>query len=224
MLDALHSYVESGGKLMYLGGNGFYWVTSVAPERPHVIEVRRGAAGTRTWSSEPGELYHSTTGEIGGLWRHRGRPPNLLVGVGFSAMGDGGSGYLRLEGSFREEVSFVFRGLGEDEVIGDFGAAGDEVDRLDADLGSPPDAVLLASATSLNQSYQTASEDQVVEARDEAKNPGRRADMVYHQRASGGAVFSVGSITWFVSIGFNHDQNNVARVTENVLRHFLGQV
>src|SRR5207253_2000943 len=37
MLTALGDYVDSGGRLIYLGGNGFYWVTSVDPERPHVI-------------------------------------------------------------------------------------------------------------------------------------------------------------------------------------------
>ena len=221
MLDALQNYLDAGGNLMYLGGNGFYWVTSVAPDRPHLIEVRRGLAGTRTWSSEPGELYHSTTGELGGLWRHRGRPPNLLVGVGFCAMGDGGSGYHRSVGSLREEVAFVFRGVDKDEVIGDFGAAGDEVDSLNTGLGSPPEAVLLASATSLNATYAAASEDQVIESRDEATGPVKRADMVYHRRGSGGAVFSVGSINWLVSISFNHDDNNVSRVTENVLRDFL---
>ena len=26
---------------MYLGGNGFYWVTAVDPEGPHMIEIRR---------------------------------------------------------------------------------------------------------------------------------------------------------------------------------------
>src|SRR5439155_8372938 len=51
MLDGIHSYLESGGKLVYLGGNGFYWVTSVDNERPHIIEVRRGVAGSRNWNS-----------------------------------------------------------------------------------------------------------------------------------------------------------------------------
>ena len=41
MLNAVEKYLENGGKIMYLGGNGFYWVTSVFPDSPHVIEVRR---------------------------------------------------------------------------------------------------------------------------------------------------------------------------------------
>ena len=38
---------------MYLGGNGFYWVTGVDPERPHVIEIRRWR-GTETWEADAG--------------------------------------------------------------------------------------------------------------------------------------------------------------------------
>ena len=86
MLDALEGYMANGGRLMYLGGNGFYSVTSFDPERPHVIEVRRWH-GTGTWEAGPGEFHHSTTGEVGGLWRFRGRPPQRLTGVGFSAQG-----------------------------------------------------------------------------------------------------------------------------------------
>lgn len=229
MLDALNSYLDSGGKLMYLGGNGFYWVTSVDRDKPYIIEVRRGVAGSRTWSSAPGELYHSTTGEFGGLWRHRGRSPNQLVGVGFSAIGYvGASGYVPRAGTLRKEAAFIFRCLEEDEIIGDFGAilggaAGDEVDRMDSDLGSPPTAILLASAK-LNQFYLLVIEDivQSIRNQDATTNPRARADIVYLTRGDGGAVFSVGSITWFGSIGFNHDDNNVSRVTENVLNHFLG--
>ena len=34
MMDALEAYLTSGGRLMYLGGNGFYWVTDRLG-RPH---------------------------------------------------------------------------------------------------------------------------------------------------------------------------------------------
>ena len=134
--EAMHTgvrqYLDGGGRLMYLGGNGFYWVTSVDPEQPHVIELRRGISGTRAWESRPGEQYHSTTGELGGLWRQRGWAPQRTVGVGFAAQGWGGAaGYRRLPASHDPRVQFIFDGIGADEVIGDFGlvldgAAGDE--------------------------------------------------------------------------------------------------
>ena len=87
MLDGLDSYLADGGRLMYLGGNGFYWVTSAPADDPFVIEVRRGMAGTRVWESPPGEWHQAMTGEHGGIWRHRGRPPQALAGVGFTAQG-----------------------------------------------------------------------------------------------------------------------------------------
>jgi N,N-dimethylformamidase len=78
----------------YLGGNGFNWVTSIDPHRPHIVEMRRSQSGTRTRESAPGENYHSSTGELGGLWRHRGLSPQRLVGVGFTAQGLGQSSAL----------------------------------------------------------------------------------------------------------------------------------
>src|SRR6202007_1978604 len=79
MYTALETYLRGGGRLMYLGGNGFYWVTSVDPARPHLIEVRRAEAGGRTWQGDPGEYYHSTSGELGGLWRYRNKTPQRVV-------------------------------------------------------------------------------------------------------------------------------------------------
>src|SRR5579859_4552713 len=122
--EAMHTgfrqYLDGGGRLMYLGGNGFYWVTTVDPEQPHVIELRRGISGTRAWESSPGEWYHSTTGEFGGLWRLRGWAPQRLVGVGFAAQGWGGAaGYRRLPASHDPRVSFIFEGIANDEIIGD---------------------------------------------------------------------------------------------------------
>jgi len=47
MLQAFVSYQGAGGRVMYLGGNGLYWVTSVDPERPWLIEVRKCESGSR---------------------------------------------------------------------------------------------------------------------------------------------------------------------------------
>jgi len=47
-----------------------------------------------------------------------------------------------------------------------------------------------------------------------------RSDMVYFEGPGGGAVFSVGSISWCSCLSYNHGQNNVSRITENVLRRF----
>jgi N,N-dimethylformamidase beta subunit-like protein/concanavalin A-like lectin/glucanase superfamily protein len=230
MQTAVRAYLDNGGRLMYLGGNGFYWVTSIDPEHPHIIELRRGTTGTRAWESTPGEEYHSTTGELGGLWRRRGLAPQRTLGVGFAAQGWGGaSGYVRLSDSFDPRAAFIFDGIGDDEIIGDFGlvlggAAGDEIDRLDRRLGSPTHALLLATSAGRHSDYyQVTSEDVpiTVPGQGGTESPLVRADMVFFETGGGGAVFSVGSINWLGSLGFNGYVNNVARITDNVLRHFL---
>ncbi len=229
MLDALEAYLHDGGRLMYLGGNGFYWVTGMDAARPHLIEVRRGVAGTRSWTSRPGESYLSLTGEPGGLWRFRGRGPNTVTGVGFASEGWGGAaGYHRLPDSHDPRAAFIFAGIGEDEVIGDFGlilggAAGDEIDRYDLANGTPPETLRLATSEGRHTDYyQLVVEDTLdtLPGRGGTEEPRVRADMTLLQAPNGGAVFSVGSITWSASLPVNDFDNNVSRITENVLRAF----
>jgi len=231
MLDGVNDYMDSGGKLMYLGGNGFYWVTSVDPERDYIIEVRRGYAGSRAWPSHVGELEHASNGEVGGIWRHLGRSPNALVGVGFAAQGwdSKAPGYKRLAASYKPEVQFIFNGIKDNEIIGDFGlvmsgAAGDEVDRVDSALGTPPQAIRLATSEGMHSAYYlVCHEDMMVTMPtiDGTNNPNVRADMVYYPTQNGGAVFSVGSINWLGSLSHNGYDNNVSKITENVLRNFI---
>ena len=230
MLRGLESYLGAGGRLMYLGGNGLCWVTSVHPECPHVFEVRKGVFFVPIGNGVAGESCHSTTGERGGAWRDRGRAPQRLVGVGTTAMGWGPApGYTRLPDSFDPRAAFIFQGIAPDETIGDFGlvlggAAGDEIDRFDLSLGSPPHALLLASSTGRHTNhYQLLPWDTqtFLLGHGGAEDSRVRADMTYFETARGGAVFSVGSINWIGSLTFNEAVNNVSKVTENVLRRFI---
>jgi N,N-dimethylformamidase len=56
---------------------------------------------------------------------------------------------------------------------------------------------------------------------DAIENPKVRAELVYFETAKGGGVFSTGSITWAASLSHDGYQNNVARITGNVLRRFI---
>ncbi|MEK7426104.1 MAG: hypothetical protein AAB131_19960, partial [Actinomycetota bacterium] len=47
-----------------------------------------------------------------------------------------------------------------------------------------------------------------------------RADMTYFTAPNDGAVFSTGSIAWSSALPANGFDNNVSRVTDNVLRAF----
>ena len=98
---------------MYLGGNGFYWVTSLIPRRPHVLEVRRGHAGTRVVGARsPARCTTPRPASSGGLWRFRGRPPQRLAGVGFTAQGFDASLPYRLTPAARDpRVASIFEGV-----------------------------------------------------------------------------------------------------------------
>lgn len=229
ILDALQSYVDGGGRLMYLGGNGYYWVTSLDRHTGHTIEVRRGRSGSRTWTGLPGEQGHTDTGEPGGHWRERGRAPQVLTGVGFCAQGGGpGAGFVRTEQSDQSDCAFVFQGIGRNELIGGFGdkqggAAGDELDRFDAELGSPHGTLLIATSAGLHDHTYQHSIEEVEEMNEHEggdESPKVRADMTLYTNDNGGAVFSVGSISWSASLGYNSGDNNVACITGNVIEHF----
>lgn len=228
MLDAMERYLTSGGRLMYLGGNGFYWVTSYHPAKPYLIEVRKGESGSRAWQAHPGEYYHSTTGERGGIWRNRARAPQKLVGVGFAAQGFDRSSYFRRMPDSRDpRTRFIFEGVADDELIGNFGvagngAAGHEIDRYDLTLGTPPNTLLLASSEGHTDSYQRVVEEIYFNypGAGGTQDPAVRGDLVYFTTTGGGAVFSTSSIAWCGSLSHNHYDNNVSRITANVLRRF----
>jgi N,N-dimethylformamidase len=228
MLDAFDAYLQQGGRLMYLGGNGFYWRVATHPDLPGVIEVRRGEAGTRCFELPPGERFHSFTGESGGLWRSQGRAPQALVGVGFVAEGfDENSHFVRTEGSFDPRAQFIFEGIGPEERIGDFGvlggAAGYELDAADPELGTPPHALVLARSVAHSNVYLLTPEEMLAgfPGADAIENPKVRAELVFFETAGGGGVFSTGSITWAASLSHEGYQNNVARISGNVLRRFI---
>lgn len=54
-------------------------------------------------------------------------------------------------------------------------------------------------------------------------NPKVRADMVYCEYPKGGAVFSASSIAWCGALSHNGYENNVSRITDNVLRRFAAE-
>jgi N,N-dimethylformamidase len=227
--DALAAYLERGGRLMYLGGNGFYWRVAAHPALPGALEVRRAEGGIRAWAAEPGEYFMSLDGQYGGLWRRNGRPPQKLAGVGFTSQGPfEGSYYRRLPASRDPRVSWIFDGV-SDEVLGDFGlsgggAAGFELDRADPRLGTPPHAVVLASSEKHDLTkFVLVPEDVLSHIWTWPGDPPDkliRADMVYFETPNGGAVFSVGSITFCGSLSHDGYRNNISRIVDNVVRRF----
>lgn len=225
---AFRKFADRGGNIMYLGGNGFYWVTGVDNvDRPWRLEVRRGGQGACTYKNPIGECVLSLTGDLGNLWRLRGQPCNKLLGVGFSAEGYlGGSPFRRTEASKAAEYSWIFEGLEGDDLIGEEGfggpASGNELDKYDVDLGSPRSAVVLATSTGHNDSYTIEPLDLDFPDPNALGSQTKevRSDMVIFKTSGGGHVFSVGSINWYNSMAWNAYDNDVARLTLNVVQRF----
>ena len=228
MWDALVAHLDRGGRLIYLGGNGFYWRVAFHTEMPGVIELRRAEDGSRPWDMEPGAYYHAFTGEYGGMWRRVGRPPQRLLGVGFSASGfDLSRPYDRLPAADDPRAAFLFEGVPETVIgaagIAGGGAAGQEIDRHDEALGSPPHALIVARATGHTEEMMVTKEDMpaanyMIGA---PENPLCRADMVFFETGAGGAVFSTGSIAWAASLPVAAFDGPTARITANAIRRFL---
>jgi len=227
-LDALQDYINGGGRLAYLGGNGFYWRIATSSAIPDVLEIRRAEGGIRAWAAEPGEYFHALDGGYGGLWRRNGRPPQMLCGVGFSAQGlFEGSYYRRMLGAADPRAAWIFDGV-EDEIIGDFGlsgggAAGFELDRADFELGTPPNTLILARSEGHQSHFVTVPEEllsNLATVTGERPEALIRAEIVYFDTLAGGAVFSTGSITFCGSLSYNNCDNNISRMLENVLHRF----
>jgi N,N-dimethylformamidase len=227
-LDALTDYQAQGGRLAYLGGNGFYWRIARDPAVPHMIELRRAEGGIRAWQAEPGEYYHAIDGQMGGLWRRNRRPPQMLAAVGFSGQGKfEGTHYRRLPTSYEPEFAWMFEGI-ESGILGEYGlsgggAAGFELDRADPMLGTPDNAVILARSEDPPASFVTVPEELLSHISTvNGEQPGElmRGEIVWVDTPSGGAVFAVGSITFCGSLWQDGFRGSVSRLLENVVRRF----
>ncbi len=231
MLDALEAYRDGGGRFMYMGGNGFYWKVARHKTVPAAIEIRRAEGGIRAWAAEVGEYYNAFDGEYGGLWRRNGRPPQHLAGVGFTAQGNFVGSYYKVSAAARaSRAGWILAGVA-DNRLGEFGlsghgAAGFELDRADQRLGTPAHAVIVAQSEGHKPEapWVLVPEEQLTHLLTWSLEPIPkliRADMIFFETPNNGAVFSTGSITYCGSLLTNGGDNNISRVTRNVLDRFL---
>lgn len=185
-----------GGKLIYLGGNG------VDCEVQYTSD---SAMRCLNWlPAGPGfPFIDSVTGKSIDNRMHRttGLSPAELLGVVFTDPGAMTSApYKVLDAS---HWIFAGTGLKNGDLFGTEslhercpgGASGHETDKVSP--YSPEGIKVLARGMNVN-------------------NGG--AEIVYHETASGGAVFSVGSITWPASLLVDR---GCSQITRNVLEHLL---
>ncbi|MER9174356.1 hypothetical protein NKH72_12165 [Mesorhizobium sp. M0955] len=226
IFDAVEQFVEEGGRLMYMGGDGFDARVAYHPHLPGLLEIRRGVARDGSWEAEPGEECSAFDGRPMGLWRHLGRPSRRLLGVGMSAQCElfAGVPYRRAPDSYTPRAQFIFEGV-EESILGDFGvaagaAAGHELDRSDASVGTPAHALVLAVASDLGPEWMPLLDD-LGSSKDFTREAKVRGEIVFFETPAGGAIFSVGSTTYVGSLVHNSGRNVISRITGNVLRRFL---
>jgi N,N-dimethylformamidase len=158
---------------------------------------------------------------LGGMWRRLGRPPNRLVGVGYSAQGpeEHTRGYLATAAAHDPRAAFLFEGV-TTPVIGGEGpigaAVGYEIDRVDPALGTPPHALVVARSQPFDGEMSPVNEERLTDVLLTAEDP-LRADIVFYETPVGGAVFSVGSILF---AGRLDEVNGAGKLASNALRRF----
>src|SRR5262245_7127901 len=180
---------QEGGKLMYLGGNGLNCEVELRPDDSML--VRNGAITSLNVEGMNGK-------ESRFAMRHESEA-NLL-GVVFTPAGAmTGAPYRVIK---NDHWVFAGTNLKEGDIFGDKclhqrcpgGASGHETDKVSP--SSPKNVLRLAKGMNIDDGG---------------------ADMVIFDTPGGGAVFSVGSISWPASLPVDA---NVSRITANVLRRF----
>jgi N,N-dimethylformamidase len=229
-LNALAGYLDQGGRFMYMGGNGFYWKIVPHADGPWAFELRRAEGGIRLWETLPGESYHGFDGSYGGLWRRLGRPPQALVGVGFSTQGEYKSyPYNFLDGILDPRVAFMRADMKDSTIPGQIfgergfmggGAAGHELDRADTRLGTPEHAIIVGRAVLHDPTYQPVNEERRDHTWPAAREDIIRSDLTFFETPNGGAVFSVGSMCFIGALPVDDYDNILAKLIINIVRRF----
>ncbi len=198
MFDRIKQWVdERGGRFMYLGGNGLNCEVEVISDhamryKTHVISGPDGTGAVDP--NDPSVVYESRI--------HRTHAPEAgLLGVAFTEPGIMTAAPYAVLAA--DHWVFTGTGLRNGDLFGTEslheripgGASGHETDKMRP--SSPPNTQLLAKGTNPEDGG---------------------AHMTYYDTASGGAVFSVGSITWSACVLVDA---GVSRITANVINRFL---
>jgi len=223
MLNSIGDFTANGGRFMYVGANGYFWSVGQHSELPGVMESRN--------FFDIADRYLSN-GQRGGLLIETGMSTGPFVGVECSAMiFNGSSAYRRLPDAENLRSAWIFAGTTEGPVFGDYGidrvhgaAAGFEIDKFNPSNGAPRHALNLATSEPLKETIEEiklSTAPIAVYYTPASPAEHGQADIVFFETPKGGAVFSSGSITWMSSTPEKNYDNDVARITRNVVERFL---
>ena len=151
-----------------------------------------------------------------------------MLGIGFSTQGfDISSYYRRTKQSYLKEVKFIFDKV-DDEILGDFGligggAAGLELDRYDQIPKGPKNCYVLATSENHSDLYLGVTEEIGVNMPNQSgsQNPNVKADLIYFQKKSGSKKFCNWIYCMVRLSSFNNYENNISKITSNVLNNFI---
>ena len=221
METGYRDYIAGGGRLAYLGGNGF---AAAVAYRDDLMELRRGPTQSgRTWDGPVAEMGLALTNEPGGYLRDRGLGEYRLVGVGISLMGfTPALPFDKTEAGRGDKFAWLFDGVADrfgDTGIVQGGAAGYEVDAVNFHLGSPADITVIAIATGFPDSY-VDDPGKWFEGGSAERQAHRRADMTFWQNANGGMIFCASSVSFLGALPARGEDNDVGRLVRNLLAAF----
>ncbi|WP_152360233.1 carboxypeptidase-like regulatory domain-containing protein [Microlunatus speluncae] len=172
MYDRTKAWVERGGRLAYLGGNGIDC---------EVVFDEAGSAAT--YLTQQPDRDDPEQAHLESRFHQSHRPQAELLGVTFTHAGEGtGAPYRVID---PDHWAFAGSGLRRGDLIGRTslseripgGASGHETDKITA--SAPADVELLAQGTNPDDGG---------------------ADLIMRELPSGGAVFSAGSMTYIPSL------------------------
>jgi len=222
IFTAVEQYLGRGGRVMYLGGNGFRNPAAWRNDGIPAVELRRLEETYWTPQNFEGERRDELDGVDNLEWDQSWTARNLGLQYVATTFQSGNTYYRVLPDSTNPRAQFIFNGV-TSPIIGDYGthfagAAGDEVDRLDFKAGSPSHALHLAKSEGFPIPAWANAEQAARMRKDYDER--QYASIVFFETKSGGAVFSVGSMAYIGALNHNGFDNDIARITTNVLNRF----
>ncbi|MFO0917771.1 MAG: DUF6605 domain-containing protein [Planctomycetaceae bacterium] len=191
---------DRGGKLMYLGGNGLNCeVEFLDGDRLRFKTHLQPSTGGELGMPDPQDPSVYLESRMARTWESEAN----LLGVVCTETGIMTAAPYQVLNA--DHWIFAGTKLKNGDLFGEKslqerihgGASGHETDKMSPH--SPPGTVLLAKGTNPDQGG---------------------AEIVYYETASGGAVYSVGSITYVASLLVD---KSLSKMTANVIRRFLGK-
>jgi hypothetical protein len=203
MLDHLEAYLQGGGCVLYLGGNGVYEKVSFNASGSALILLEGNPATNRARCYSRNQTPP--------------RPERALLGVAYRL-----DNYMTfapfrvLEASHR---FFAGTGLADGDEIGqqglNGGASGWEMDTSIA--GTAPDGVIVTLTSAADDRGAPPAN---LELLARGTNPGYGADMTVYETGAGGFVFSAGSLSFGGSLV---QDSRLQTILRNVLNESLAR-